>query len=520
VQDSRRYTDPERFLIPRDNWDNARETITAELELPATPGDRIAALLEKTTAAREVLDADLKGGEADVTVDEEGKLSVKRLRAAPREPAVDELAREISNELAVIDLPDLLIRLDRLCHFTRHLTHAGGAKPRRQDHARHLFAAIIAQACNLGTGRMARASDLAQASIGWTSEWYLRHETLEAATAAIVNFQSRIPLAQRFGPGEHSSSDGKRRIVSPDSQQARALPRYFGRVKDATHYGWVSDQHTHFATRVIRTTVRDATYTLDAILDNKTSLPIRIHSTDTAGYSDIIFALFDLLGLQFAPRIAGLADTRLWFTGPAIDTPAGRLLRHKVRLQQIAAQWDELLRLAASLHEGTVTASLLVSRLHAQQRRSRVAAALQDYGRLVKTEYVLRQLTRPAERRAVYRQLNKQESLHALHDAIFYGNEGRIRYQGLDRQSIQAAALALVASAVVTWNTHQMNEIVDRHAAAGRVYDDADLARLSPVLHAHINLNGRYHIDPDQTQRPRTRAETPSRSTADPLNFR
>ena len=37
---------------------------------------------------------------------------------------------------------------------------------------------------------------------------------------------------------------------------------------------------------------------------------------------------------------------------------------------------------AASLHDGTVTASLLVGRLHAQQRRSRLAATLQDYGRL------------------------------------------------------------------------------------------------------------------------------------------
>ena len=67
---------------------------------------------------------------------------------------------------------------------------------------------------------------------------------------------------------------------------------------------------------MIRTTVRDATYALDGILDNRSQLPIRIHSTDTAGYSDIIFALFDLLGLQFAPRLAGLPDTRLSASDP------------------------------------------------------------------------------------------------------------------------------------------------------------------------------------------------------------
>jgi TnpA family transposase len=98
------------------------------------------------------------------------------------------------------------------------------------------------------------------------------------------------------------------------------LPRYFGRERGLTHYAFVSDQHTHFATRVIRTTVRDATHALDGILDNRSQLPIRIHSTDTAGYSDIIFALFDLLGLQFAPRLAGLPDTRLWVTAPVSRT--------------------------------------------------------------------------------------------------------------------------------------------------------------------------------------------------------
>ncbi len=348
VVGSRRYTDPERFLIPRADWPTTRPEVVAELELPNTAGERIAQVLERTEQHREILDRNLASGDAEVTIGDQGNLSVNRLPAEPREPAVDDLARQIANQLPVIDLPDLLIEVASWCGFTDHLTHAGGATPRRPDHARHLFAAIIALACNLGTGRMARASDLSPAQIGWTSEWYLRHETLEEATAAIVDYQFMIPLAQRFGTGKHSSSDGKRRLVSPDSQQARALPRYFGRDRGLTHYAFVSDQHTHFATRVIRTTVRDASYVLDGILDNKSQLPIQIHSTDTAGYSDIIFALFDLLGLRFAPRLAGLADTRLWHGGQISDTPAGRLLRHRIQRGLIAAHWDELLRLTGS----------------------------------------------------------------------------------------------------------------------------------------------------------------------------
>ena len=49
--------------------------------------------------------------------------------------------------------------------------------------------------------------------------------------------------------------------------------------------------------------MRDATYVLDEILDNETELTILEHTTDTAGYTEVVFALFDLLGLQFSPKV-------------------------------------------------------------------------------------------------------------------------------------------------------------------------------------------------------------------------
>ncbi|RZJ85704.1 MAG: hypothetical protein EOO60_14430, partial [Hymenobacter sp.] len=35
------------------------------------------------------------------------------------------------------------------------------------------------------------------------------------------------------------------------------------------------------------------------------------HTTDTAGYTDLVFALFDLLGLEFTPRLRDIADQKL-----------------------------------------------------------------------------------------------------------------------------------------------------------------------------------------------------------------
>ena len=63
---------------------------------------------------------------------------------------------------------------------------------------------------------------------------------------------------------------------------------------------------------MIPSTMRDATYVLDEILDNETELSIVEHTTDTAGYTDLVFALFDLLGMQFAPRLRDLGDQSLF----------------------------------------------------------------------------------------------------------------------------------------------------------------------------------------------------------------
>src|SRR5262249_54444169 len=149
-------------------------------------------------------------------------------------------------------------------------------------------------------------------------------------------------------------------------RNATPLPRYFGYGRGVTFYTWTSDQFSQYGTKVIPATVRDATYVLDAILDNETELSLVEHTTDTAGYTEIVFALFDLLGMQFAPRLRDLGDQRLYRLdrGTAYPTLQPKL---KGLIQQplILARWDDMLRVAGSLKLGWVTASLLISKLQA-----------------------------------------------------------------------------------------------------------------------------------------------------------
>jgi TnpA family transposase len=50
---------------------------------------------------------------------------------------------------------------------------------------------------------------------------------------------------------------------------------------------------------------------LAALLNNETELSLVEPTADTAGYTEIVFALCDLLGMQFAPRLRDLGDQHL-----------------------------------------------------------------------------------------------------------------------------------------------------------------------------------------------------------------
>ncbi len=78
------------------------------------------------------------------------------------------------------------------------------------------------------------------------------------------------------------------------------------------------------------------------------------HSTDTAGFTDHVFALRHFLGVHFAPRTPDLADKRLYLPGGAqcYPTLAG-LIGGSLNVPHIHAHWDEVLQLATTIKPGT-----------------------------------------------------------------------------------------------------------------------------------------------------------------------
>jgi TnpA family transposase len=82
--------------------------------------------------------------------------------------------------------------------------------------------------------------------------------------------------------------------------------------------------------------------------------------TDTAGYSDVIFGLFRLLGYQYSPRLADPGGATFWRIHPTDYGPLNNLARHRVSTRLVEQHYDDLLRVAGSLLQRHTTASQLV----------------------------------------------------------------------------------------------------------------------------------------------------------------
>ena len=266
----------------------------------------------------------------------------------------------------------------------------------------------------------------------------------------------------------------------------------YGNDPGVTFYTHVSDQYAPFHTKVINATVRDATHVLDGLLYHESELRIEEHYTDTAGFTDHVFALCHLFGFRFAPRIRDLADKRLYVPGkPAQWQALNSMIGGSINTKIIEQQLGEILRLAASIQQGTVTASLILRKLGSYPRQNSLALALREIGRIERTLFMLAWLEDPALRRRVTAGLNKGEARNSLARAVFFNRLGEIRDRSFENQRHRASGLNFVVAAITLWNTVYLERATEQ-VARSRQIDRALLQHVSPLGWEHINLTGDY----------------------------
>lgn len=495
---SLRYADPRAGLLDGAAWEAARPAVCRAVGISASGPEEVARMATRLDAVYRATAARLPENAAvrvETAADGTAALSLSALDKLEEPASLVALRAAVQARMPRLDLPELLLEVHARTGFADGFTHASERGARAGDLSTSLCAVLLAEACNTGLEPLVRPDTpaLRRSRLSWVRQNYLRAETLTRANAALVAAQAAIPLARAWGGGDVASADGLRFVVPVRTIHAGPNPRYYGQERGVTYYNLTSDQFTGLGGIVVPGTLRDSLVLLAVVLEQETSLNPTEIMTDTGAYTDVMFGIFHLLGFQFSPRLADIGGARFWRVDPKADYGAlDGLARQRVNTKLIEAHWEDLLRLAGSLKLGTVQASGLIRTLQTKDRPTKLARALEEWGRMVKSLYLLSYIDDETYRRRILMQLNRGEGRHQLARAVFHGKRGELRQRYREGQEDQLGALGLVVNAIVLWNTLYMDAALAQLRAEGHEVRDEDVARLSPLGFEHINMLGRY----------------------------
>ena len=219
-------------------------------------------------------------------------------------------------------------------------------------------------------------------------------------------------------------------------------------------------------------------------------------AVDTHGYTDFAMALAKLLGFDLCPRLKALKDRHLFVPrGTEIPEKLRPICHATIDVSKIAAQWDAIVHLVASVHSGHTSAVSVTARYGSASRGDPLYEAVAHLGQLLRTVFLADYFVNQAFRRALLRVLNRGEAVNALKRAIYSGRVAG--YQAKHHEEMQAVAdaLSLLANIVMAWNTARMQEAFDHWAQRrGGPVSPELVGRVAPTRTEGINLRGIFRF--------------------------
>jgi len=506
IPHSYKYRSFDAYLLPKDLWDEQKETKLADTNLAELES------VEKTLRSLEtLLSSQYEKTNRHILSSKNPYIRFKNSSfylATPKEEAGEEEGiADLMPKARSIPLLSVLKTVNDTTNFINAFAHFQTKHVGKKPLAKTFFAGIMGLGCNIGTSQLAQISrHINQAELENTVNWYFSIDNLLTANDAIIHCIDRLSVPKLFKKDQektHTSSDGQKFAIGVDSLNANHSYKYFGEKKGVSVYSFIDDTHALFYSTVISSSEREAAYVIDGLLYNDV-VKSDIHSTDTHGYSEIIFAITHLLGFSFAPRIRNFQEQRLYSFEKRKSYEQKRyplLPAATIQVDLIMEHWDDILRLIATLKLKETTASQLLKRLSSYSRQHPLYRTLKAFGQIIKSVYLLQYIDDVSLRQAVEKQLNKLESSNKFAKAVFYGNNQEFQQETKEEQLIAEGCKRLIENAIILWNYLYISQkIADTTSDEERASLIQRLKQSSIITWQHINLHGEYDFSEEKMQ--------------------
>ncbi len=415
------------------------------------------------------------------------------LEALPDEPDARRTRDAISSAIGPVQLPDLLLQADADINFSEALL---GRKATSVEELIALYGGMIAHGTeNDAKGVAAMIPQLQPSQVTAAMRTLEGHGRLRRANDRVVEFQKKIPIAELWGRGDKASADMMALDASRHLYNARVDPRR--RTFAAGIYTHVLDRYGVIYDQPIVLNERQGGAAVEGVeLHNRgreDRVRLSLLAVDTHGYTNATMSIAKLLGFDLCPQLRNLLERKLHLpSGTKPPDSIERVTVVGVSLKAIIKNWDEMLRLIASIRTGRLSPSLAVQRLGSAAQGDPLQRAADQLGRLLRTLFLCDYFANKEFRREIHTLLNRGESVHQLQRAIYYGKIAHDRGRRTDEMKAISGSHALLTNIVMAWNTSRMQLVVDRWRKQGQSVDEAWLRRAGPVGFGHINFRGTF----------------------------
>ena len=496
---SLKYRNFEDYLIDKDEWEKSRDSLLMihELEGLIDYSSFIQPVKAKLKSSFEQTNENIKKGFNTYFTTTDDSYILKTPRLDKQEDGESISKYFPTNEY--ISIIDLLRAVNEETNFLSSFQHYNQGKSNTNHNL--LLAALLGYGCNLSLSKMGKISKgINENQLDNVKTWYMSEENTNEANNKIIAFMDNLEIVKLMRVKEdinHTSSDGQKYNIASSihSTNAGYSFKYFGTDKGVVAYTFIDESHRLFHSQVINVSERESGYVIDGLLNNG---PIKsdIHSTDTHGFTEVIFGLTNLLGFSFAPRIKNFKDQQLYgCNSPKFYHNLGYKLtpNRKINETIISDNWDSILRFIVTIKERKTTATQLLKRLTSYSRQHKLYTALKEFGKIIKTDFLLNYIDDTEFRQRIEKQLNKVESSNKFSKAVFFGNSAEFTVSTVEEQNIANNSKRLIQNAIILWNYMYITKKLQQ-STTQKEKDDIlrALKSSSLIIYFHINLFGIY----------------------------
>jgi len=405
----------------------------------------------------------------------------------------------------IIPLSEVLATINRLTGYLNELVHIQPKHVKNRPRNALFYAGIMAYGCNVGIPTMTKvATPMSEVELENTINAYFSLENVDKANDLIIEFMESLELPQiykRHKDSLHTSSDGQRFTVKGNSIHSAYSYKSFKKGRTANAYNFIDERQLSWYSTVIDSFEREASYVIDGLMHNET-IESKIHSTDTHGFTEAVFALMNLLGFEFAPNIAKVYKQQLYAFAKNIEyTEKGYKILPDgyINTKLIEENWDNILRLITSIKLKECTASQIFKRLNSYSRQHPVYKALKEFGKIVKTIFLLKFMDDVELRQAIRKQLNKIESSNRFSDAIRFANNGESIFPTRQEQLVAESCTRLIKNGIICWNYLYLTNQIQQAKTMERKKEIIEAIKSGSVMAwQHIYFHGLYDFSDEK----------------------